>query len=91
MWSTNNALTPDEDKYDHLTSHAWEWPLMRRGIRMCGWGDSEVKYYMLGNPLVWWLSSLGILAYLVLLPYYYIRMKRHVREWLYRKDMSEWS
>ncbi|KAJ9064255.1 Protein O-mannosyltransferase 2, variant 3 [Entomophthora muscae] len=85
MWSTNNALTPDEDKYDHLTSHAWEWPLMRRGIRMCGWGDSDIKYYMLSNPFVVWLSSLAILVYLILLLYYYIRMKRHIREWLYRK------
>ncbi|KAI0226573.1 Protein O-mannosyltransferase 2 [Massospora cicadina] len=77
MWSTNNALVPDEDRLDHLTSRAWEWPLMRRGIRMCGWGDADVKYYMLGNPLVWWLSSLGVGLYGLLLPYDHLRRRRH--------------
>ncbi|KAI9295105.1 PMT-domain-containing protein [Neoconidiobolus thromboides FSU 785] len=82
MWSTNNALTPDEDKFDHLTSHALDWPLMRRGIRMCGWGDNEIKFYMLGNPLVWWGSTFGLLLFVGLTGYYCIRMKRNIKEWV---------
>ncbi|KAJ2998527.1 Protein O-mannosyltransferase 2 [Globomyces sp. JEL0801] len=73
MWSSNNALTPDPDKEPaQLESQPYHWPFMLRGIRMCGWGDNDIKYYMMGNPLIWWgstialvLLSFGVLVFLI--------------------------
>ncbi|KAI9220194.1 Dolichyl-phosphate-mannose-protein mannosyltransferase-domain-containing protein [Blastocladiella britannica] len=65
MWTSNNALVPDPDKEpDQLTSLPREWPLMQAGIRMCSWGDGDIKFYMLGNPLVWWaaIGAVGVYA-----------------------------
>lgn len=86
MWNSNNALTPDQDKDDALTSQPYHWPLMMRGIRMCGWGDDTIKFYMLGNPLVWWGSTLSLIIMLALYGGYLIRFKRGFREW-YRGNL----
>ena len=68
MWKTNNALVPDpEYEPGALTSSAHEWFFMRRGIRMCNWADDRIKFYMMGNPAVWWTGSLAIITTLVLL------------------------
>lgn len=71
MYLTNNALTPDpEIEPSILTSSARDWPFMRRGIRMSGWDDNRLKYYMLGNPIVWLggtVAILGLVAYWVFL------------------------
>jgi dolichyl-phosphate-mannose-protein mannosyltransferase len=61
MWTANNALIPKPGKKDMLFSRPIQWPFLRAGIRMCNWKDETVKYYMLGNPIVWWLSSAAIL------------------------------
>ncbi|KAJ3372297.1 Protein O-mannosyltransferase 2 [Allomyces arbusculus] len=77
MWTSNNALVPDPDKEpDGLTSSPSEWPLMQVGIRMCSWGDNDIKFYMLGNPLVWWgaIASLG--AYAALWALYHAKFQR---------------
>ncbi|KAJ3104533.1 Protein O-mannosyltransferase 2 [Physocladia obscura] len=64
MWTTNNALTPDDTKEpDALTSKPLQWPFMEVGLRMCGWGDNELKFYLLGNPIVWIGSSVGLHHY----------------------------
>ncbi|KAJ9053561.1 Protein O-mannosyltransferase 2 [Entomophthora muscae] len=81
MWNINRILLPDNDKYDHLSSQPWEWPLMRRGIRATAWTDSSVKYFILGNPLVWWGTTFGLLAYSVLFLCYRLRMQCNIREW----------
>jgi dolichyl-phosphate-mannose-protein mannosyltransferase len=63
MWTSNNALVPDPDKEPgQLESQPYHWPLLLRGLRMCGWGDHEVKYYLLGNPLIVWGSTLSLLV-----------------------------
>lgn len=60
MASSNNALIPDDDKYDHLASSAWEWPILYRGLRMCGWDPLETRYYLLGSVFNTWLSTIAI-------------------------------
>ncbi len=40
---------------------------MQRGLRMNGWGEGNVKFYMLGNPAVWWIGSGSVLGILLLL------------------------
>ena len=76
MMTSNNALVPDPDKQDDLASQFWQWPILHVGLRMCGWDDSTVKYFLLGNPLVYWGStaSLGVLGLIV--AWYLIRWQR---------------
>ncbi|SCU97402.1 LANO_0E15940g1_1 [Lachancea nothofagi CBS 11611] len=70
MASSNNALVPDEDKYDSLATKAWEWPTLHTGLRMCGWSKDAVKYYLLGSPFQTWFSSFS----LVLFTFYLLRL-----------------
>jgi dolichyl-phosphate-mannose-protein mannosyltransferase len=76
MMTSNNALVPDPDKQDDLASYWWQWPILNVGLRMCSWDDNVVKYYLLGNPIVYWAStaSLGLFGLLVL--FYLVRWQR---------------
>jgi dolichyl-phosphate-mannose-protein mannosyltransferase len=67
MAASNNALTPDPSKNDNIASSWWEWPIMRRGIRMSSWSPAVTKYYMFGNPITIWLSSLCVSIYFFVL------------------------
>ncbi len=80
MMTSNNALVPDPDKQDDLASQFWQWPLLHVGLRMCSWDDSIVKYFLLGNPLVYWGStaSLGLIGLMVL--WYLVRWQRGYKE-----------
>ncbi|GAO18804.1 uncharacterized protein UV8b_05916 [Ustilaginoidea virens] len=54
MWTTNAGLTD---------SHAWDsrpqsWPLLRRGINF--WSKNHTQIYLIGNPVIWWSSTLSI-------------------------------
>lgn len=64
MMTSNNALTPDADKEDMLASGPYDWPFLYNGLRMNGWGDDNVKYYLIGNPFIWCGSTvaLGVLT-----------------------------
>lgn len=62
MWLTNNALIQDaETEPGVLTSSPYEWPLLLSGIRMTSFEDHVTKFYMLGNPLVWWMGAMSVL------------------------------
>lgn len=77
MWSSNNALTPDPEKQPgQLESKPFHWPLMLRGLRMCGWSDTDIKYYLIGNPLIWWGTTVSLIVLTFLLLFLYVRMKR---------------
>jgi len=78
--TSNNALVPDPDKQDDLASKFWQWPILNVGLRMCSWDDNTVKYYLLGNPIVYWGStaSLGIFGFIFL--WYLIRWQRGYAE-----------
>ncbi|KAJ5619573.1 hypothetical protein N7510_003557 [Penicillium lagena] len=80
MMTSNNALVPDPDKQDDLASQFWQWPILNVGLRMCSWDDNVVKYYLLGNPFVYWGSTagLGIFGFLVL--WYLVRWQRGYQE-----------
>ncbi|KAI9257774.1 Dolichyl-phosphate-mannose-protein mannosyltransferase-domain-containing protein [Helicostylum pulchrum] len=87
MWTSNNALTPDPDKYDILSSEPSEWPFVSVGLRMCGWGDNDIKYYLLGNPIVWWLSIASIFVFVFTTVFYLIRMQRQI----YDLSNAQWD
>lgn len=87
MMTSNNALVPDPDKEDILASSPTDWPFMRLGLRMCGWGDNQAKYYLLGTPLIWWSGSASVILSLLLLGLYLFRQQRKfvdmdAREWI---------
>lgn len=86
MMVSNNALVPDEDKYDVLASKPLEWPFIWSGLRMNGWDDDQDKYYLIGNPVIWWGSSISLGLMTALLVWYLLRRQRRVydlgpRDW----------
>jgi dolichyl-phosphate-mannose-protein mannosyltransferase len=76
MMTSNNALIPDPDKEDILASNPLDWPWMHLGLRMCGWGDNHVKYYLIGTPIIWWGGTLSLLAAIFALGVYLLRWQR---------------
>lgn len=89
MMTSNNALVPDPDKDDILASKPTDWPFLRLGLRMCGWADNQIKYYLLGNPLIWWISSASLPAGLALFGYFLVRMQRQYKDWE-RGEFEHW-
>ncbi|KAG1124961.1 hypothetical protein G6F60_010304 [Rhizopus arrhizus] len=78
MWYSNNALIPDPDKDDILASKPTEWPMVSVGLRMCSWDNENIKFYLMGNPSVWWPSFASIVTFSLLIIIYTIRLKRQV-------------
>ncbi|KAJ2687193.1 Protein O-mannosyltransferase 2 [Coemansia spiralis] len=79
MARSNNALIPDRDKYNHLESDPWSWPFLVYPMRLLGsWKKGDIKYYEVGNPLIWWSSALMCLLYPLQLAYYHVRQARGV-------------
>ena len=81
MWTSNNALVPDPDKEDILASKPSDWPFLRLGLRMCGWGDGQIKFYLLGTPVVWWFSTISLALGLLTAGWYLARMQRQYKDW----------
>lgn len=67
MMASNNALVADPDKLDKLTSEWWEWPALKTRLRMCSWGADDIKFYLMGNPFVTWLSCVCLISFVVYL------------------------
>ena len=79
MWRTNNALVPDSElEPSALTSKPYHWMFLLKGLRMSGFGDDAVKFYMLGNPLIWWTSALSVTLLLFLPIGYFILKQRNL-------------
>ncbi len=80
MMMTNNALVPDPEKQDDLASAFWQWPTLNVGIRLCGWSDENVKYFLLGSPAVTWLSSIFLIVFVITTLTYILRWKRQYND-----------
>ncbi|KAK7032963.1 glycosyltransferase family 39 protein [Favolaschia claudopus] len=87
MWTSNNALVPDPDKEDILASKPFDWPFMHLGLRMCGWGDNQTKYYLMGNPVIWWGGATSLIISLGALGLYVLRQQRKYTD----MDAHEWE
>jgi dolichyl-phosphate-mannose-protein mannosyltransferase len=75
MWRTNAGL---------IDSHAWDsrpssWPLLLRGINF--WGKEHRQIYLIGNPLIWWSSTVAILVYVVFKGLAVLRWQRGFRDY----------
>lgn len=80
MMTSNNALVPDPDKQDDLASKFWQWPILNVGLRMCSWDEKVIKYYLLGNPVVYWGSTLSLVVFGLLSLWYLVRWQRGYNE-----------
>jgi dolichyl-phosphate-mannose-protein mannosyltransferase len=70
MWKTNAGLTE---------THAWDsrppsWPILRRGINF--WTKHNRQVYLLGNPVIWWSSSIVIGLYAIVKAVSILRWQR---------------
>ncbi|KAA8913286.1 dolichyl-phosphate-mannose-protein mannosyltransferase [Sphaerosporella brunnea] len=88
MMTSNNALVPDPDKQDDLASHWWQWPILNVGLRMCSWDDKVVKYFLLGNPFVYWASTASLLVFGLTVLVYLIRWQRGYQD-LSEEDIDQ--
>ncbi|KAI9336817.1 Dolichyl-phosphate-mannose-protein mannosyltransferase-domain-containing protein [Obelidium mucronatum] len=89
MWTSNNALTPDPTKEpDALTSKPLQWPFMEVGLRMCGWGDDEIKFFLLGNPVVWIGSAISLFVFGFVCFIYLVRHQRRCGDWKDPTDLA---
>lgn len=76
MMTSNNALVPDQDKEDAISSLPFDWPFLYESMRMCGWGDFNLKYYLIGNPITWFMSSTGLILFFPTLLWHFARFQR---------------
>lgn len=86
--TSNNALIPDADKDDILASKPFDWPFLYNGLRMNSWADNGIKYYLMGNPAIWWGSSASLFVAAAVILWYLGRMQRRVYD-LSPKDWDQ--
>ncbi len=75
MWTTNAGL---------VESHTWDsrppsWPMLRRGINF--WGKDNRHIYLIGNPIIWWSSTLAIGVYFVFKGLSILRWQRGYKDY----------
>lgn len=70
MWTTNAGLT-DRHTFD---SRPDSWPRLRRGINF--WVKDHRQIYLIGNPIIWWLSTLSVASYIFVRGFLILRAKR---------------
>ncbi|KAJ1895005.1 Protein O-mannosyltransferase 2, partial [Kickxella alabastrina] len=76
MAMSNNGLIPDPDHYKTIESSPWTWPFLLYPMRMVSWADNSVKYYEIGNPILWWASTLCCLLYPLQMVYWLVQWQR---------------
>nr|CAA65194.1 rotated abdomen protein [Drosophila melanogaster] len=74
--ATIQDAVPNEVPNHMYSSMPHEWPLMDKAS-LIGWTHSRVrKIYLLGNILLWYTATMGILVYAGLLAFYAMRRQR---------------
>ncbi|KAJ2076844.1 Protein O-mannosyltransferase 2 [Coemansia sp. RSA 988] len=82
MARSNNRLIPDPDRYKHTESDPWTWPLLLYPMRMVSWADTSIKYYEVGNPLLWWASTACCILYPLQMLFWLLCQRRQNSAWL---------
>jgi len=80
MMTSNNALVPDADKEDTIASKPFDWPFLFNGMRMNGWQDFGIKYYLVGNPVTWWMGSASLVVWTFTLLWHLMRFQRKIND-----------
>ncbi|KAI6094514.1 glycosyltransferase family 39 protein [Pisolithus sp. B1] len=71
MWTTNSKLT-DRHVYD---SRPWSWPFLSNF-----WVKDHKQIYLIGNPFVWWSSTVSVITYMLIRGLLILRAKRGYRD-----------
>lgn len=74
MWTTNQGLT-ERHSFD---SRPHTWPRLTRGINF--WEKDHRQIYLIGNPLVWWTSTLAVGLYALFRGFLILRAQRGYRD-----------
>lgn len=62
MFNSNKSLVQEINlEPARIISRPYEWFILRRGLRMNSWDDDRYKFYMFGNPIIWYISSISVL------------------------------
>ncbi|PVU93776.1 hypothetical protein BB559_003168 [Furculomyces boomerangus] len=77
MFKTNNGLIPDPDRYKVIESSPISWPFLIYPMRAVSWDAKSIKYYEIGNPILWWASGFCALTFPFLVVIWHIIAKRH--------------
>ena len=83
MLVKNQELTEDHA----FSSRPLEWSLCERSIAYWISNTSMAQIQLLGNPFLWWTSSLCVAVYLGLLGFYLVRQKRQI----FDLEMGVWT
>lgn len=84
----HKMLSHNTDVGNHMYSSApWEWPLLSKGIAYWVSKKSNAQIHLLGNVLIWYSCTLGIVVYFGLFIFYLLR--RHRR--FFDIDEKEWN
>ncbi|KAJ2162364.1 Protein O-mannosyltransferase 2 [Coemansia sp. RSA 552] len=81
MGKSNNALSPDVNKYSALESDPLSWPFLVYPMRMMGWSDDNIKYMEVGNVLLWYGSAIACIIYPLQLLLWAIQSRRRCSRW----------
>jgi dolichyl-phosphate-mannose--protein O-mannosyl transferase len=69
MYTANQRL----DATHPYSSQWYTWPFMSRSIYYWNGSGGDAKIYFLGNPVVWWVSSVAMMSFLSFLLFWQIR------------------
>ncbi|KAG8277701.1 Protein O-mannosyl-transferase 1 [Homalodisca vitripennis] len=70
-------ITHQENVQNHMySSEPLEWPLMTRGIAYWVSTEHNGQVHLLGNLVIWYSGTAGLLAYCSLLVFYLLRRRR---------------
>lgn len=78
MMASNNALVPDPDHFDNLASQWWEWPILKKGLRMNGWSSGNYRFLLMGNPFVTYLTTASIPTAIAVIVFVLLQGQRQV-------------
>lgn len=79
MYKMNKSFIQDDSlEPDRIVSQPYEWPFLIRGIRMSAWENGRYKFYMFGNPFLWYTSTLCVFLAPCIYLIRFIRYKRKI-------------
>ncbi|XP_029139304.1 protein O-mannosyl-transferase 2 [Protobothrops mucrosquamatus] len=81
----NSGLKPKENE---VTSKPWHWPINYQGLRFSGVNETDYRVYLLGNPVIWWMSLIAIGLYLTMIIFISVVVKRGVQLTAEHKELA---
>ncbi|XP_013923564.1 PREDICTED: protein O-mannosyl-transferase 2 [Thamnophis sirtalis] len=81
----NSGLKPKENE---VTSKPWHWPINYQGLRFSGVNETDYRVYLLGNPVIWWVSLIAIGLYLMMIIFISVAVKRGVQLTAEHKELA---